>query len=42
VPPTAGAPGEPGVVDCAKAALQAASAAAAIRVLLSIEGLLRE
>src|SRR5947209_2555263 len=29
VPPTAGAPGEPGVVDCAKAALQAASAAAA-------------
>jgi hypothetical protein len=39
--PTAGAPGDPGVVVCASAAEQAARAAAAIRVLLSIEGLLR-
>src|SRR5438309_711825 len=36
VPPTTGPPGEPGVVDCAKAALQAASAAVASKVLLSI------
>lgn len=39
--PTAGAPGEPGVVVCANAPALAASAAAAISVLLSIMAILR-